>query len=266
MKENNNLYKIDKRIIYKVLIFHIIFIIILFFQFKTFKFGKKQNIKINNVIEKPNLNQISFIKDSVKPVPIKEKVTDIKEKPKEKKIVNKNNNKQKAAQIKKPPQKIEKKQIPKKVVKKDILKPDSFENLINTLEKQISKISTSSEENIAIEPSGFDKIDDNLLVPKKIKTLNVDNIIQNIEKQEPSTIKELLIKELQDSLNLPDYGEVKVSFTILPTGEIENVTILDYQSEENQIYLKNSLSELSFKSINKMFNEPQKFIVIFKNE
>jgi hypothetical protein len=264
MKESNNLYKIDKKIIYKVLIFHFLFIILLFFQFKTFKSGKKQNIKINNIIKEPKLKETSFIKDAIKPASIKEKVTDIIEKPKEKKIVN--NNKQKVTVIKKPPQKIEKKQIPKKVVKKNISKPDSFENLINKLEKQINKIDDSPNENISDEPPSLDKKEDTLLIPKKIKTLNVDKIIPDIEKQEPSTIKELLIRELQDNLNLPDYGEVKVSFTILPTGEIENVTILDYQSEENQIYLKNSLSELSFKSINKMFNEPQKFIVTFKNE
>ncbi len=262
MKETNNLYNINKKIIYKVIIFHFIFILFLSFQFKSFKKNKKQNIIVNNIIETPLPKELSLSKESFQlnqtlqskePIP-KEKII---EKHPTKKI-----DKPKVIPQKKTSTSTVKKTEVKKIAQKPISKKTTYETLITTLEKQINEIDTSQEiDNSQIEIS--DQKD--LLIPKNIKTLNIDKIIENAQNQ-PSKINELLIKELQENLNLPEYGEVKVSFTILPSGEIKDVVILEYKSNENQKYLKNSLCELSFKSIKKMFDEPQKFIVIFKNE
>jgi len=220
MKNKINLYSINKKTIYKVIIFHFIFILFLSLQFKTPKQNKKNKLIVNNIIEKTAYKQKIIKNINPKIIPQKNPTNST------------------------PP-------------KKTIAKNNNYENLINKLEKQIKDLDKSQ-----ITFSNETKI----LIPKKIKELNIDKIIKNTKEESSSKLKELLIKELQQNLKLPEFGEVKVSFMIYPTGEIKDIIILEHQSNENQKYLKNSLSELLFKSINKMFDEPQKFIVIFKNE
>lgn len=148
---------------------------------------------------------------------------------------------------KKPPP-IAKKNHQSIIQKNDLLQ--QLEKQIKTLRKPEDKICTQKE----------------LVVPKKIKTINIDKKINNESLNSSSTFKEILIKALQENLKFPEYGEVKVSFIIHPDGKITDISILDYKSEINQNYLKNSLSEISFKNMDKMFPEKQKLIVIFKND
>lgn len=259
MNEPKNIYNINKKTIYRVIIFHFIFILFLAFQFKSFKKYKKHNLIVNNVIETPTSKENFTQKDVIinkEPKSTKE-LSKVKPKNKEIQPQSKKIEKPKAISQKKTINTSEKKVSEKKIASKTSNKSTTYETLITKLEKQINEIDNSDIEV---------KVEEELFVPKNVKTLNVDKLFQSYSDQPPSKFKELLIKELQDNLNLPDYGSVKVSFTILPDGEIKDIVILEYQSNENQKYLKNSLSELSFKSINKMFDEPQKFIVIFKNE
>lgn len=271
MDDLSNLYKIKKKTICRVIIFHVIFILFLSLQRKSLNHKKKQKILINTVIEKP------IAAPATEQTPIQEKFIIVKEEktfketPRlkipitEKKTAIKYIDKPKEASRKKAADNTKKAQQ-----KKIIPKSDNFENLINKLEKQINQIDNPKIATADQNLSGALKVkaseETGLLVPKSIKTLNIDNKIPDIETAPLWEIKELIIRELRDNLNLPEYGEVKVSFTIFPDGEIKDVAVLRYKSDLNQKYLKNSLSELSFKSIKRMFNEPQKFIVIFKNE
>lgn len=255
MNEQNNLYKISKKTIYRVLIAHSIFIILLAIQFHSFKKNKPHKLIVNHVIETPK--EIFTQKDVVvKNSTVKAKDTlAVKPKIKDKKIPPKKAETPKKISLNKI---NEKKPVDtKQIEKKEITKSNNYESLITTLEKQINEIDSRKVSQSTKEE---------LIIPKNIKSLNVDKIIENIDYQSPATLKDLLVKELQENLNLPEYGAVKVSFMVLPNGEIQDVQILDHESYENQKYLKNSLSELSFTSIKKMFNEPQKFIVIFRNE
>lgn len=231
MKENKNLFKINKKTIYRVVIFHMIVILCLVIPFRSFKKQKKQSLIVNNIILKPEIKPIpkqTFIKRA----PIKKAPT-------------------RPVQVKKTP--IQKKPPVKKAVPIDKKK---YLSLLDKLEKQINNLDEKKEIIIKSE----------LTIPKKIKTLSLDKQIENVSFDNFSKFQQILVKELQNNLNLPEYGEVKVSFIIHPEGKITDVLILDSKSEINQSYLKNSLSELLFKNMEKVFQEKQKLIVIFKND
>ena len=235
MEKIPDLFKIKKKTINKVVLFHFIFIAILALQLRTSKsFPKK--LSINHVT----------IKDPSAP-PLKKQIV-------QKKI---------APPLKKPPPL----KRPSVSIKKDSQKKfEKKASLITTLEKQLQTLDKNQRDY---------EINKELKIPKNVKNLkniNIDHLINQNTKgnldniNDKNNIKMLLVKELQDNLHLPEYGEVKVSFNIHPSGQIADVEIIDSQSDKNQKYLKNSLLELSFKSINKMFDQTQQFIVIFKNQ
>lgn len=233
MEKNKSLFKINKKTIYRVITFHLVLILLFIIPFSSFKKQKKQNLIVETIILKPE----------VKPLP-KPKQTFVKKVP-----------------VRKSPPRplpVKKAPPPKKpiAVKKAPMDKTKYLSLLDKLEKQINTLSKKKE---------IIKTTD-LKIPKGVKILDIDKKIENVPIDNFSKFKQILVKELQDNLSLPEYGEVKVSFTILPSGKITDVLILDSKSEINQSYLKNSLSELSFNNMEKIFNEKQKLIVIFKND
>ncbi|NGX44218.1 MAG: hypothetical protein K1060chlam3_00383 [Candidatus Anoxychlamydiales bacterium] len=226
MKRRPNLFKINKKTIYRVILFHIIVILCLVIPFRSLKKQKKQSLIINNIILKPEIKPIAkqtFIKKApTRPIPVK-----------------------------KTP--IQKKTALKKAAPIDNQK---YLSLLDKLEKQINDLDDKKE---IIKTS-------DLRIPKKVKPLSFDQKIEEASFDNFSKFKQILVKELQDNLNLPEYGEVRISFIIHPEGKITDVLILDSKSEINQSYLKNSLYEISFKNMEKVFQEKQKLIVIFKND
>ncbi|NGX48519.1 MAG: hypothetical protein K940chlam5_00105 [Candidatus Anoxychlamydiales bacterium] len=231
MKRKPNLFNINKKTIYRVVTFHFIVILCLVIPFRSFKKQKKQSLVVNNIILKPEIKPIpkqTFIKRA----PIKKSPT-------------------RPIPVKKAP--IQKKTPLKKAVPIDKQK---YLSLLDKLEKQIKSLDDKKE---IIKKS-------DLRIPKKVKTLSLDQKIETASFDNFSKFKQILVKELQDNLNLPEYGEVRVSFIIHPEGKITDVLILDSKSEINQSYLKNSLSEISFKNMEKVFQEKKKLIVIFKND
>jgi len=233
MEKDKNLFKINNKTIYRVITFHLILILLLVIPYKSFKKQKKQNLIVETIILKPEIIQ--------KPKPTQ---TFVKKAPVRKAF-------QKPLPIKKAPP--PKKPYP---VKKTPMDKANYLSLLDKLEKQINNLS---------EKKDIIKTTD-LRIPKKVKIIDIDKKLENKSLHNFSKFKQLLVKELQDNLKLPEYGEVKISFTVLPSGKITDILILDSKSEINQNYLKNSLSELSFNNMEKIFNEKQKFIVMFKND
>ena len=139
----------------------------------------------------------------------------------------------------------------KKVIKKPINTNKSI--LLERLEKELNKLDDSK--NVTRNKSELSQ-------PKKIDTLKA---LKEDKKEQPE-YKQLLVSQIRQNLKLPEYGEVKISFVIDAGGRVENINILDSKSLINQNYLKNSLTELQFSWFNEIFNEPQEFIVIFKND
>lgn len=181
-------------------------------------------------------NKKTFIVKNViiqKPQPVKQ-VTSVKQSQTRKTVTVKNND-----QKKKPP-KIEKQE-----------KKTSPQNLLNKLEDSIKNLEKTS--NVSSQS--------NLSIPKQITTLNIDNK----EKVNPTGYKELLVEELKNNLNLPDYGEVKVKITINIDGSITNVVIIEAKSKKNQDYLKNTLPQLVFPWFNQYVKEQTNLMINFKN-
>ncbi len=72
---------------------------------------------------------------------------------------------------------------------------------------------------------------------------------------------EILIAFLQDQLDLPEYGEVKVRFEIDPKGQLSHLEILESQNRKNGEFLKTRLPELYFPP----GGESNTFTITFKN-
>ncbi len=77
-----------------------------------------------------------------------------------------------------------------------------------------------------------------------------------------------LIASLQDSLNLPEYGVVKIEITLDRMGKVVDMKVLESESEKNGAYLLERLRGFSFTSLEllKMNDEQRIFIVSFCNE
>ena len=223
MKKIYNLFLINKKIKYLVIILHVVLICFLLVPYKKFIKKPKKNIVVKNIIlQKPQKQTFAIstnkvtTKASVKPKTLHKKIA----------------------------------------AKKPLMS-------ISQPKNDLAKIATNLEKQLIVlnSPKALTITKKNILTPKTIDLLNIN------KKQEifGDDLNVILIKELKNHLKLPEYGSVKISFNILPNGTINNVNILEYQSFNNQKYLKNSLSEISFKNIG-VFDEPKKFVVIFKNE
>ncbi len=66
---------------------------------------------------------------------------------------------------------------------------------------------------------------------------------------------------LQETLELPEFGEVKISLSINRFGILEKLEILDVKSEKNAEFLKKRLPELQFPCL----NESTTLTIVFSN-
>jgi outer membrane biosynthesis protein TonB len=74
-----------------------------------------------------------------------------------------------------------------------------------------------------------------------------------------------LIGYLKQTLNLPEYGEVKIQLTLKQDGSVVNLLVIKTESEKNRRYLETSLPHLRFPHL--LENKKQEtFIVTFCNE
>ncbi|MBN2480049.1 MAG: hypothetical protein JXA94_07460 [Parachlamydiales bacterium] len=232
MKDVFDVFKIKKKTIYKVIAFHFLMILLLAIH-GSLSFKKKQkHISVNTVVikEKPKIIEKKQKTVAVNP---KKNIAPLK-----KQIISK---------IEKP--------ISKKP--KLIKNPLPSNNIIDKLEKQLSKLDEA--------PKNIKKTQ-SLSIPESIKSLKAEELKNISSDQKTLKYKELLVQELQENLSLPEYGEVKVSFNINIEGRVCDVAVLNSKSQNNQNYLKNSLPELQFSWFKQIFDKEQNFIVIFKND
>jgi hypothetical protein len=226
-----DIYKISKKTIYKVVVFHILLIGIISIDFKSSN-KKIKSLTVKNIIVEPQIKQKGAVQT---------------------KIVNKQ------APIKKQAAKQEVKQE-KKIVKKDIKKTAAPipNKLLENLEKSLAKLDANEKKEVHKE---------DLYIPKEIKKVDFD--IKPIESRNENSdfnFSAVLIKELKENLILPEYGSVKVVFSINSIGKIYDVEILEYKSEKNKSYLKNNLPKLQLKCLQSLDKMKQNYIAVFKNE
>ncbi len=83
-----------------------------------------------------------------------------------------------------------------------------------------------------------------------------------------ATYNEELIAFLQNALDLPEYGEVRVRLEIDRFGYLRDCSILDSKSRKNAEFLKSRLPELAFPSFNdfSIVEITQTFTITFRNQ
>lgn len=183
---------------------------------------------------------------------------------------------QKTASIKKAPAQPKKKTAPQKkqtmkekpVQQKKSIAPSKKaipKDLIDELEERIAKIEQKRDKIDTKEP---------LKNLGSIKPLE----IESIEKIEPSghasnelsadAYQKMLIECLRQSLNLPDFGEVKIQLTLREDGSVANVIVLKAESQKNKRYLEENLPRLKFPNLQGSLSKKKQhtFSLVFCNE
>lgn len=77
------------------------------------------------------------------------------------------------------------------------------------------------------------------------------------------TYAQSLIFFLQNALELPEIGEVKVSLTILPSGTLQSCEIIASKNSANSAFLKNRLPQLPFPCFNDV--DSKTLTLVFRN-
>lgn len=153
-----------------------------------------------------------------------------------------------------PPVKPAPKEAPKKETKKPTLSP-------TPTKKAPPKESPKPKESVSAPPPAKE-----LPIPKRLPQKMAS--LQNIEeKDEELPVQEQLIAFLQNTLELPEYGEVKVRLEFDRWGTLKQCTILEAKSPKNSEFLKNRLPELVFPCFNdkRLTQEPLVFTITFYN-
>ncbi len=87
-----------------------------------------------------------------------------------------------------------------------------------------------------------------------------------VEKEE-LTYGAFLVGYLQNTLDLPERGDVKLKMEIDRFGRLIDCEVLETRSEKNAEFLKNRLPELSFPCLNDfdILETAQTFTITFRN-
>jgi len=137
------------------------------------------------------------------------------------------------------------------------------EQLLQELEESIAKIQQKR-----------DKLDRKKQEdpPHLIGPLQIDSSVPvptNVTEEESSTqYQQMLIDCLRESLNLPEYGEVKIRLTLKKDGSVQDLTVLKAESEKNKRYLEEKLPFLRFPRLRDSFSNKNQstFVLTFCNE
>lgn len=107
-------------------------------------------------------------------------------------------------------------------------------------------------------------------VEKKSEELSLPTpLVLHHEKQQSirPSYEEILIQYLQQELELPEYGEVKLKLTLDREGNLLDHQVISSKSAKNTEFLKNRLPDLSFPCFNESGNKEKKitFTIRFQN-
>ena len=98
--------------------------------------------------------------------------------------------------------------------------------------------------------------------------LHIDSIDSELSEETPSDYPNQMISYLHQSLNLPEFGEVKIQLTLRQDGSVAKLVVLNTESEKNKRYLEESLPRLRLPSFNGSFTKKPEhtFVLTFCNE
>lgn len=79
--------------------------------------------------------------------------------------------------------------------------------------------------------------------------------------------EESLVKYLQHTLHLPEYGSVKIALTLNPDGTVIQVKVMTSENEKNKVFLEKNLPQIRFPNFYETgTKEPKTFLLTFCNE
>jgi hypothetical protein len=136
--------------------------------------------------------------------------------------------------------------------KKEAPKPQVSQDLLDEIDEIVTKIDSKKEK-------GYPR--SQLDVPAEMEKLpfGLADII-GTEDYEGS-----LISYLHQSLNLPDFGEVKIQLTLREDGAVVKMVVLGAESKKNRDYLEKNLPMLKFPRLISNRKE-ETFVLTFCNE
>lgn len=128
------------------------------------------------------------------------------------------------------------------------------------------KISPSKTNEIALPKDILPSKTNEIALPKDVATNKIEEIPMTQAMEMPS-YGEILTTYLQNSLDLPEYGEVKVDLEIDCYGHLVRIEILEEKSKKNGEFLKKRLPELVLPCFNERgkLHETVVFTITFKN-
>jgi len=129
------------------------------------------------------------------------------------------------------------------------------QKVLKELQETLAKIKIKQEE---VQKSP-------LPLPKSIDTLQIDRAE---EKQEETSYFILLVSSLKEALELPELGKVKLELTLLNTGQVQTVRVLQTESEKNKRYLEQQLMFFGFPPFTEELKNERShtFVLTFCNE
>src|SRR5579872_7503127 len=111
--------------------------------------------------------------------------------------------------------------------------PPDFEplpdNLLQELEESIAKIE-GKRDNLYAKEKPLSR------APLQIDAFNPREVSAN--EGEETEYQQSLVQCLHQSLNLPEFGEVKIQLTLSQSGTVEKVVVMKAESEKNKKYLE----------------------------
>jgi hypothetical protein len=155
--------------------------------------------------------------------------------------------------------------------------PSSFQPATQPKASAIESISSSLvqelEESIAkIEDhSGKMKKNQKFIgkrAPSRSNPLQIDQLDFKEEASESNDYVDILVRQLHVSLNLPDFGEVKIELTLRQDGTVAKLKVLNAESQQNRKYLEAKLPQLKFPQLSGFKPEEKEhtFVLNFCNE
>ncbi len=129
------------------------------------------------------------------------------------------------------------------------------QKLLQELEDSLSKLEVKPDKKAGKKQSSSQKLD----LPGPIDAMHSEGAFG------PSDYLSTLVGYLKQTLNLPEYGEVKIQLTLKQDGSVVKLVVIKTESEKNRKYLETSLPHLRFPHL--LENKKQEtFIVTFCNE
>lgn len=155
-----------------------------------------------------------------------------------------------AKKIEPTPQKVE--------VKKN--SSSKVSHLLKELEETVAKIDEKRDKLLPVRQ---------LDAPKWVNPLKIDTIkeMDNDGGVGNLSYQESLVEHLKETLDLPEFGQVKIELTLTVKGEVLKLRVLTSESEKNRTYLEKNLQSMKFPPLEASTNEGKRtFVLTFCNE